>query len=261
LGKEHFEQWLYDNAYAEVKHFHGNNGIFASEQYRQECIEKGQTQSFSGVEAQHQNTKAKQAIQTVMYMARTFMVHASLHWTEHGVNDISLWPFAVKHAVWLYNRVPNRESGLTPMELITKQKVDHSDLLGLHVWGCPAYIEALFSNFEFCADRLESGPTPAAAIPIDGAVISDSEDDSSVASGSSESEGGVGVAVAVAVAMAMAMKMVLVIMMPMITMMMAVFLPRLTFLRELRELRELQLHPTLMWVLVGWVLRGNLARD
>ena len=60
-----------------------------------------------------------------MYMARTFMVHASLHWMEHGVDDISLWPFAVKHAVRLHNRVPNRESGLTPMELITKQKADH----------------------------------------------------------------------------------------------------------------------------------------
>jgi hypothetical protein len=63
---------------------------------------------------------------------------------------------------------------------------------------------------------------------------------------------------AVAVAVAVAVKMVLVIMTPMITMMMAVFLPQLTFLRELREL---QLHPTLMWVLVGRVVRGNLARD
>ncbi len=103
MGKERFEQWLYDTAYVGVKHFHGDNGIFASEQYHQECDEKGQTQSFSGVGAQHQNAKAKRAIQTVMYMARTFMVHASLHWTEHGVDDISLWPFAVKHAVWLYN--------------------------------------------------------------------------------------------------------------------------------------------------------------
>ena len=81
MGKEHFEQWIYDTAYAEVKHFHGDNGIFASEQYRQECIKKGQTQSFSGVGAQHQNAKAERAIQTVMYMARTFMVDASIHWT------------------------------------------------------------------------------------------------------------------------------------------------------------------------------------
>jgi hypothetical protein len=49
---------------------------------------------------------------------------------------------------------------------------------------------------------------------------------------------------------------VLVITMPMIIMMMAVFLPKLTFLRELH-----QLHPTLMLVLVGRVVRGNLGRD
>ena len=140
MGKERFEQWLYDIAYVEVKHFHGDNGIFASKQYRQECTEKGQTQSFSGVGGQHQNAKAERAIQTIMYMARTFMVHASLHWTEQGVDDISLWPFAVKHAVWLYNRVPNRESGLTPIKLITKQKADHTDILRSHVWGCPAYV-------------------------------------------------------------------------------------------------------------------------
>ena len=49
---------------------------------------------------------------------------------------------------------------------------------------------------------------------------------------------------------------VLVIMSPMIMMMMAVFLPQLTFLRELHLL-----NPTLMLVLVGRVVRGNLARD
>ena len=57
-----------------------------------------------------------------------------------GADDISLWPFSVKHAVWLYNCVPNFESGLTPMELITKQKADHRDILRSHVWGCPAYV-------------------------------------------------------------------------------------------------------------------------
>jgi transposase InsO family protein len=90
MGKERFEQWLYDIAYTTVKHFHGDNGIFASEQYCLECVEKGQTQSFSGVGAQHQNAKAERAIQTVMYMARTFVVHTSLHWMEHGVDGISL---------------------------------------------------------------------------------------------------------------------------------------------------------------------------
>jgi hypothetical protein len=140
MGKVRFEQWLYDIACVEVKHYHGDNGIFSSESYCEECSEKMQSQSFSGVGAQHQNSKAERAIQTIMYMARTFLVHSSLHWTDIGADDISLWPFAVKHAVWLYNRVPNQESGLTPLELITKQKADHRDILRSHVWGCPAYV-------------------------------------------------------------------------------------------------------------------------
>ncbi len=43
------------------------------------------------------NAHAKQAIQTIMYMAQTFMVHAALHWTGHVLDDLSLWSFAVKH--------------------------------------------------------------------------------------------------------------------------------------------------------------------
>ena len=37
MGKERFEQWLYDIACVEVKHFHGDNGVFSSEEYRLEC--------------------------------------------------------------------------------------------------------------------------------------------------------------------------------------------------------------------------------
>jgi hypothetical protein len=140
MGKEHFEQWLYDIACIEVKHFHGNNGIFSSEEYCLECSKKRQLQSFSGVGAQHQNSKAQRAIQTIMYMAHTFLVHSSLHWTDMGADDISSWPFAVKHAFCLYIRVPNFKSGLTPMELLTKQKADHRNILRSPVWGCPLYV-------------------------------------------------------------------------------------------------------------------------
>ena len=46
------------------------------------------------------------------------MTHASLHWTDHGSDDLSLWSFA-------YNRVPNARSGLTPLELVTKERSDY----------------------------------------------------------------------------------------------------------------------------------------
>jgi hypothetical protein len=90
MGKEQFKQWMYDHAYVDIKHFHGVNGIFSSEEYRQDCTDKMQSQSFLGVGAQHQNSIAEQAIQTIMYMARTFMVHSSLHWMDMGADNISL---------------------------------------------------------------------------------------------------------------------------------------------------------------------------
>ena len=113
LSKAWFEQWLMENGCVEIKHLHSDNGVFSAEEFKDECAKKNQTQSFSGVGAQHQNANAEQAIQTIMWMARTFLLHVSMHWTERGVDDIALWAFAVKHAVWLYNRLPNQVTGMT----------------------------------------------------------------------------------------------------------------------------------------------------
>jgi hypothetical protein len=128
MGKACFDWWLYDQCVCEVKHYYGDNGIFSAKEFWHDCKEKRRSQSFSGVGAQHQNAHAVRAIQTIMYMARTFMVHASLHWTERGSDDLSLWSFAVKHSVWVYNLVPKVRSGLTPLELITRERSDYKDL-------------------------------------------------------------------------------------------------------------------------------------
>ena len=61
------------------------------------------------------------------------MLHVALHWSECHVDDVSLWPFAVKHAMWLYNRLPNQITGLTPMEMLTNVKTNHCNLLRSHV--------------------------------------------------------------------------------------------------------------------------------
>ncbi len=58
---------------------------------------------------------------------------------EHGADNLALWGFAVKHAVWLHNRIPNHLVGLTSLESITKTKANHCNLLHTHVWGCSFY--------------------------------------------------------------------------------------------------------------------------
>ena len=103
LSKARFEQFLSENVCAEIKHLHSDNIVSSAEDFRDECAEKNQTQSFSGVGVQYQNAKAERVIQTIMWMAQSFMIHVSPHWTEQGVDDIALWPFADKHVVWIYN--------------------------------------------------------------------------------------------------------------------------------------------------------------
>ena len=75
------------------------------------------------------------------------MINSSLHWTENGVNDLTLWSFAVNHSVWVFNRVPNQESGIFPTEILTKTKCNHRELRRSHIWGCPVcFLEAKLQN-------------------------------------------------------------------------------------------------------------------
>ena len=50
-----FEEWLWEVARERVKHYHSDNGVFTADLFKEACAEEHQTQSFSGVGAQHQN--------------------------------------------------------------------------------------------------------------------------------------------------------------------------------------------------------------
>ena len=120
----------------------GDNGVFNAEMFKEACKDDGQTQSFSGVGAKHQNAEAERAIGTIVWMAKTFMIHSGLHWIGDGSDDLALWSFAVDHASWIYNRLPQRNSGITPLEHLTGHRSDYSDLRRCHVWGCPVFVLA-----------------------------------------------------------------------------------------------------------------------
>ena len=101
---------------------------------------KVKSKNFCGICAQHKHAQAERAIQKIMHMARTFMIHVLLHRDKRGVDGILLWSFAVNHAVWFYNRMKNRLYGLTPMELMTQTRTDYKYILCFHVWGCPVFV-------------------------------------------------------------------------------------------------------------------------
>jgi hypothetical protein len=51
--------------------------------------------------AHHQNGFAERAIQTTSNMARSIILHASMHWKD-GI-DATLWPQAVTYVAYFYN--------------------------------------------------------------------------------------------------------------------------------------------------------------
>ena len=96
--------------------------------------------SFSGVGAHGQNGVAERAIQTTVNSARTMMLHQALLWPEHF--DMRLWPFALQHAAYLWNRIPHTtpSTSISPLEHYTSSLLDKSTLRNEKVWGYPAYV-------------------------------------------------------------------------------------------------------------------------
>ena len=67
------------------------------------------------------------------------MMHQLLHWPDQYNGN--LWPFALKHAVFMWNNMPRSRDTLTPIELFTRLKTpENGSLLRVKVWGCPVYV-------------------------------------------------------------------------------------------------------------------------
>ena len=69
---------------------------------------------------------------------RAMLLHAAIHWPKETTLD--LWPMAMDYAVYLWNCIPRKDSGIAPLELFCKGKIDNDMLRNAHVWGCPTYV-------------------------------------------------------------------------------------------------------------------------
>jgi len=122
-----------------VKHYHADNSPFGNNAYRSDCTRQQQSLSFSGVGAHHQNAVAERAIRTITNWSRTMILHSLLYWPE--ASNLDLWPYAMDHAVYVWNNLPQRGTHLAPTELHTRSRFSHYDhLSSLAVWGCPVYV-------------------------------------------------------------------------------------------------------------------------
>lgn len=137
-AKELFESMARDHGVIPQSYLSDNGPAFASADYARNLRKFEQVTKFAGAGAHHQNGVAERSIRTVISIARTMMMHAAIHWPE--VSDPCLWPMAVQHAVHVFNRMPNLDTGLCPLDLFNRQRWKQSQLHDLHVFGCPVYV-------------------------------------------------------------------------------------------------------------------------
>ena len=122
----------------QIRNYRGDNGVYKSTEFVKDLNQRNQTIRYCGVGAHHSNGIAERAIRTISESARSMILHAAIHWPEETTMD--LWPLAMDYAIYLWNRMPRKDSGFAPMEIFCGCKLDKQILRNCHVWGCPTYV-------------------------------------------------------------------------------------------------------------------------
>jgi histone deacetylase 1/2 len=134
-AKQAFEDFAKSHGVT-IRHYHADNGRFIDNLFKNSCEEKGQTQSFCGVNAHWQNGLAERHIRTHQEMARTMLLHAKQRWP--AAIETYLWPYALRMASDVLRYVP-RFDGKIPMTLFSNADVAPAKR-HFHPFGCPVYV-------------------------------------------------------------------------------------------------------------------------
>lgn len=142
-AKHAFERFARDRGVT-IRHYHCDNGVFASRGFREEIQRCGQTISFCGVGAHHQNGVAERRIQDLSDSARAMLAHAS---HRNPAITAHLWPYALRHASYIRRLLPRKGHSQSPEEFFSAVPVRPTTRY-LHAFGCPVYVlqEALQSG-------------------------------------------------------------------------------------------------------------------
>jgi hypothetical protein len=133
-----YERMCLDRGVVPTDYISDSGTAFTSKAFQAHLANYQQIIQFAGTAAHNHNSIAERSIRTIMSIARTMMLHAATHWPEMA--DATLWPLAVDYAVHIFNRVPNRETGLSPLDVFTGTREPLRRLHDLHVWGSPSYL-------------------------------------------------------------------------------------------------------------------------
>jgi transposase InsO family protein len=135
--KNEFEGWVKESS-RDITQYHADNAPFCAAEFEQDCMNKGQQISYSGVGVHHQNGVAERSIQMVTTWVRAMLLHLMINLP--GEAWLELWPMAMDQAIYLWNNLSKRDSHMAPIEVFTGIKFEnHNHLQRIHAWGCHVY--------------------------------------------------------------------------------------------------------------------------
>jgi hypothetical protein len=134
-AKQAFERFAARHG-VQFKHYHCDNGRFADTLFCAACGSQNQMLTFCGVNAHFQNGIAERAIQDLSESAWKQLLHARQRWPQ--AMSTALWPYALRHAVYLSNVLPMHKDGQSWLELFSGIRVG-SNMRFLHTFGCPVF--------------------------------------------------------------------------------------------------------------------------
>jgi len=121
-GKIAFKRFCKEHGIT-IQNYHADNGIFASNSWRQSCLQQGQGLTFAGGAAHHQNGITERWIRELQEMMSTMLIYAHHRWPSAITPN--LWPYALRMANKTINVMPNLKfkDAWMPIKSFTGTKV------------------------------------------------------------------------------------------------------------------------------------------
>jgi len=171
-AKERFGRFATSHG-VQILHYHGDNGRFADKLFVAQVEADGQTISYCGVGAHHQNGRAEKRIRDLQDVARTAMVHAHRRWPSQ--HHAALWPYALQYANDVINCTPRAADGAIPASTFRGVKAS-PNLKDFHTWGAPTYVlkpecqgitkPPKWNERAYCGILLGRSPAHAASVAL-----------------------------------------------------------------------------------------------
>jgi hypothetical protein len=107
IGAKHEFERKAQSFCREIRSYHGDNGQFVENEFKEDKKQKQQSLTVCGVGAHHQSGNAKCQIRILSERVCSMLLHSFVCWPE--AISTRLWPFALLQANFLLNHLPQKD--------------------------------------------------------------------------------------------------------------------------------------------------------